>query len=333
MPYIDPKGTIEKLEKMGAKKVLLQLPDGLKPHVFEYVNALNKKFEVVVSSSGFYGACDTGTKDEYSSVDCVVQFGHTEIPNLNYGVPVIFEEYVNEPVIKPEEIDLSELEKNQYKKINIVYSIQYRKDADIFSEFLRSKGYQVLYGENDSRLKYRGQVLGCNYSPIHQADAQCDCHIVVSTGKFHAIGAQLSTKKEVFLLDLTERYHLIPMKSEVDRLIRKRYAQMEKALSAEKFVVVIDTKVGQFRKKMAENIIKKLESIGKQAVIAYSNESLPSDYENMRADCVIFTGCPRVPIDDQDKYSMPVLTPREFESIFFRNGQGYVFDEIVRVDS
>jgi 2-(3-amino-3-carboxypropyl)histidine synthase len=42
MIYVDPADTIEKLRKMKAKRILLQLPDGLKPRVFEYFNALSR---------------------------------------------------------------------------------------------------------------------------------------------------------------------------------------------------------------------------------------------------------------------------------------------------
>ena len=94
MVYLDPEPVIKKLKEMNARRILLQLPDGLKPHVFSYFTKLSQNFSVIVSSSGFYGACDTGTRDEYGNVDAVVQMGHTEIPNVNYGVPVIFEEYI-----------------------------------------------------------------------------------------------------------------------------------------------------------------------------------------------------------------------------------------------
>ena len=47
MIYVDPADTIEKLRKMKAKRILLQLPDGLKPRVFEYFNALSNIFHKI----------------------------------------------------------------------------------------------------------------------------------------------------------------------------------------------------------------------------------------------------------------------------------------------
>ncbi|EQB68845.1 diphthamide biosynthesis enzyme Dph2 [Cuniculiplasma divulgatum] len=331
---MDPGRVIERLKEIKAKRILLQLPDGLKPHVFDYFNELSKNFNVIVSSSGFYGACDTGTMDEWKNVDAVVQLGHTEIPNVNYKVPVIFEEYINEDHRSFNDLDLTELERNNYKNISLAYSIQYRQSAEELSKFLKEKGYNVSMGKHDSRLKYDGQLLGCNFSPLHDQESRNDCHIIVSTGVFHALGAQLSVEKEVFILDMSEPFRLRSMKSEAERHIRRRYANMARALEAKKFVVVVDTKVGQYRMKLAEKMIKEIQDMGKSAVLAYSNESSPVEFENMMADCIIFTGCPRVATDDFDRYKSPILTAQEFNMIFKKKGNGkYIMDEIVNVDT
>ncbi len=331
---MDPGRVIERLKEIKAKRILLQLPDGLKPHVFDYFNELSKNFNVIVSSSGFYGACDTGTMDEWKNVDAVVQLGHTEIPNVNYKVPVIFEEYINEDHRSFNDLDLTELERNSYKNISLAYSIQYRQSAEELSKFLKEKGYNVSMGKHDSRLKYDGQLLGCNFSPLHDQESRNDCHIIVSTGVFHALGAQLSVEKEVFILDMSEPFRLRSMKSEAERHIRRRYANMARALEAKKFVVAVDTKVGQYRMKLAEKMIKEIQDMGKSAVLAYSNESSPVEFENMMADCIIFTGCPRVATDDFERYKSPILTAQEFNMIFKKKGNGkYIMDEIVNVDT
>ncbi len=334
MVYLDPEPTINRLKEIGAKRILLQLPDGLKPHVFSYFERLSKEFSVIVSSSGFYGACDTGTRDEYGNVDAVIQMGHTIIPNVNYKVPVIFEEYTYPVTDNFVGMDLSALEKAGYRKIGVLYSIQYREGAVKFLEYLQERGYEARMGKNDGRLKYQGQVLGCNYSPIHDLDTWADCHIILSTGTFHSMGAQLSTEKEVFILEMSEKSELHSMREEADRRIRKRFANMARALEAGKFVVVVDTKVGQYRMKLAEKIMDEIRNIGKSAILAYANESNPVDFQNMMAECIIFTGCPRVATDDFEKYNVPILTAQEFLMIFKKKGNGkYIFDEIVNVDS
>jgi 2-(3-amino-3-carboxypropyl)histidine synthase len=318
---------------MKAKKILLQLPDGLKPHVFDYFSKLSEKFSVIISSEPFYGACDVGNMEVYKDVDCIVQLGHSEIPNINYPKPVIFEEYRNSREIEMKEGIFDLLKEKNYRTIGLVSSIQYVDMMYDVRNALEKTGFKAIIGRQDRRMKYPGQVLGCNFSAAHSISQEADCFLVVSTGKFHGIGVQLSTDKEVFILDLNEM-RLVPMREDTDRFLKVRYARLSRAMDAKRFCVVADTKIGQYRKKLAEVIVDQVREAGKQAVLVTTNDIKPSDYENMMCDAVIFTGCPRVPIDDQDKFAMPILTPPEFQSLFgIKRPSRYVMDEIVAVDS
>jgi 2-(3-amino-3-carboxypropyl)histidine synthase len=193
-------------------------------------------------------------------------------------------------------------------------------------------GFSVFIGKQDSRMKYPGQVLGCNFSAAHSISSSVDCYVVVSTGKFHGIGTQLSSEKDVFILDLNLR-GLQDISQETDRFLRKRYARIYSGRDAKKVCVVVDSKIGQYRRRLAETIMKQAEGMGLDPVLLIANDVKPSDYENMRCDLVVFTGCPRVPIDDEDKFKMPVLTPQEFQMVFgLKKSRKYIMDEIVAVD-
>jgi len=67
---------VTEIEKSGAKNVLLQLPDGLKPWGLALVNFLEKEtlVEVMIWLGDCFGACDLPD----SGCDLVVQFGHSE---------------------------------------------------------------------------------------------------------------------------------------------------------------------------------------------------------------------------------------------------------------
>lgn len=323
---------MEKLQELNAKKVLLQLPDGLKPHVFQYFNRLSEKYSVVVSSDPFYGACDISTPDVYGDVDCIVQLGHSEIPNIKYPKPMIFMEYRVEKDIQIDESVFQPLSDLGYSKIGLLCSIQYIDQMQKVGAFMNSMGFEVVVGRQDQRMKYPGQVLGCNFSAAHSISAEVDCYVVVSTGKFHAIGAQLASSKDVFVLDMHER-RLNEIRPETDRFLRRRYAKLYKARDARKICVVADTKIGQYRIKLANKIVEQAKSIGLEPVLLNTNDVRPSDYENMRCDAVVFTGCPRVSLDEGDKFPMPILTPPEFQQIFgIKDNSRYVMDEIVGVD-
>ncbi len=324
---------IGKLRDLGARRILLQLPDGLKPAVFDYFSALSREFSVIVSSEPFYGACDIGNREVYGKVDAIVQLGHSEIPNINYPIPVIFVEYRNSASVKLEAETFALLKEAKFKRVGLLASIQYMDQMQQVMETLKNSGFEVRVGEQDRRMAYPGQVLGCNFSAAHSLSAWAECYVVVSTGRFHAIGAQLASDKPVFILDLNER-RLVPMAEETERFLRRRYARISAARDARKFCVVVDTKIGQYRERLARTIMNQIQSMGMQGVLLTANDARPSDYENMKCDAVIFTGCPRVPVDEAERFPMPVLTPPEFQSLFgIKKTSRYVMDEIVAVDS
>ncbi|MCL4314576.1 MAG: diphthamide biosynthesis enzyme Dph2 [Candidatus Thermoplasmatota archaeon] len=322
----------DKLKKIGARKIMLMLPDGLKPRVFDIVSFLSRQFSILVSSDPFYGACDIGNPALYSGVDAIVQFGHSPIPNINYPIPVIFQEYRLTEFPEIQESALAVIRNAGYSKVGLLASIQYLDMLPVIKKKLEGMGLSAVIGKQDGRMAYPGQVLGCNFSAAHSVASEVDCYLVVSTGKFHAIGAQLSGEREAFLLDVSLGT-VTSMKAETDLFLRRRYARISSALNSRKFAVVVDTKIGQYRIRLADLIASQLQSLGKEYVILHTDQFNASDIMNCMADAVIFTGCPRVSIDDYDRFPFPILTPNEFQSLFgFKKSSRYVLDEIVSVD-
>jgi 2-(3-amino-3-carboxypropyl)histidine synthase len=68
---------VKKIKLFRAKTVLLQFPDGLKPHATDIVEELQKrvKADFIVWAGTCYGACDIPS----AKADLLVQFGHTEM--------------------------------------------------------------------------------------------------------------------------------------------------------------------------------------------------------------------------------------------------------------
>ena len=329
---IDLQSAIEEIKSSGGKKILLQLPDGLKPDVFGYFTELSRNFSVIVTSDPFYGACDIGNMEIYRDVDFIVQLGHSEIPNIKYPKPVIFIEKRIEKLPEISDDAFEIIREKGYLRIGLLCSIQYLDMMYRVRDQLIRLGFKVFIGKQDARMKYPGQVLGCNFSAAHSISSMVDCYVVVSTGKFHGIGTQLSSEKDVFILDLNLR-GLVDISKETDRFLRKRYARIFSGRDAKKVCVVVDSKIGQYRRKLAETIMKQARDLELDPVLLIANDVKPTDYENMRCDLVVFTGCPRVPIDDEDKFTMPVLTPQEFQIVFgIKKSRRYIMDEIVSVD-
>jgi 2-(3-amino-3-carboxypropyl)histidine synthase len=330
--FMDKEEAFKQLKRMNAKKILLQIPDGLKPQAFDIFNYFASDFNVIVSSSSFYGACDIGNREIYEGVDCIVQLGHTEIPNINYPLPVIFIEYYYN-TIEIDDSTFDVLKSDGINKIGLLSSVQYYNEMLYIKDRLERNGFSVYVGKNDGRLKYPGQVLGCNFSTAHSVSLYVDAFLLISTGLFHGIGVQLSSDdRDVYILDLNDK-KIHNIRHDTDIFLKKRYARMERALNAKRFCVVVDTKIGQYRMKIANEIYEKLKALNKNVIMTSADNINPADFENFMCDAIIFTGCPRVPIDDEEKFKMPVLTPTEFDLIFgFKKSKRYVMDEIVSVD-
>ena len=68
---------VNKIKKQKAKKVLIQLPDGLKPKASEIAKYLEEKTKanIFIWLNSCYGACDI---PNIKDMDLVIQFGHSD---------------------------------------------------------------------------------------------------------------------------------------------------------------------------------------------------------------------------------------------------------------
>ena len=70
----------ERIKKIKAKRVCIQLPDGLKPQAESIQRELMAKTgaTVLIWAGSCFGACDTPQGLDRLKVDLMVQFGHSE---------------------------------------------------------------------------------------------------------------------------------------------------------------------------------------------------------------------------------------------------------------
>ncbi len=71
---------IDKIKTKKAKRVLVQLPDGLKMQAVDIVDFIEEKTdaEVHLWSGSNYGGCDLPVLPKEMEYDLVVHFGHNE---------------------------------------------------------------------------------------------------------------------------------------------------------------------------------------------------------------------------------------------------------------
>ncbi len=71
---------IEQIKNSSAKRVCIQLPDGLKPRALEIESKLRDKTDadIIIWAGSCFGACDVPMQVEKLGVDLLIQWGHSE---------------------------------------------------------------------------------------------------------------------------------------------------------------------------------------------------------------------------------------------------------------
>lgn len=69
---------VEKIKRRGYKRILIQLPAGLKPKALEIAKQISKETsaEVYIWGGSAYGACDIPIGVSKFGIDLLVHFGH-----------------------------------------------------------------------------------------------------------------------------------------------------------------------------------------------------------------------------------------------------------------
>lgn len=307
--------TWEKLRASGAQTIALQFPEGLKRRAPETARALKEAgYAVVISGDPCYGACDLAT-DALALADVLIHFGHAPVDDH----PGVIYEYVQfdfDPETAAKAIDL--LDKSQ--PVGLVTTVQHAHLTDAVAAVLEASGFQVVVGEGNARTPCRGQVLGCSYASARAAGTSQ--FLYIGTGVFHAIGVGLATGAHVVALD---PYTGIAQEADSSRLLRRRFAQIEKARKAETVGIILSTKTGQRREELA----RRLAALSPAADIICMQEVSPDSLLNLGYECYVNTACPRLAYDDQVRFSVPVLSPPEYEIVRgIRDWDDYIIDEI-----
>jgi len=71
---------VKKIKELKAKKVCIQLPDGLKPKAKEITDELEQKTkaEITIWLGSCYGACDLPFYIDRFGFDLLIQWGHSK---------------------------------------------------------------------------------------------------------------------------------------------------------------------------------------------------------------------------------------------------------------
>lgn len=300
----------QEILKLGAKRVLIQLPEGLKPEAPNIARAIEKLgVQLVISADPCYGACDLAMDEAESlGVDLIIHYGHSKLVKFERVPTLYVEARATVPVNSVVEKALPLLAR--WRRIGLVTTVQHVQTLDEVREVLTRAGKTVVMGDA-RRLPYPGQVVGCDYSNAVSISKNVDAFLFIGGGLFHALGVALSSSKPTVVADPFED-RAFAVENDAEKILKQRWAAIDQAKRAKDFAVLIGTKPGQKRWETAMQIKQTLEENGKPSYLLATDEITPEVLmEFPTIDAFVNTACPRILLDDAVRFKRPVLTVNE----------------------
>ena len=287
---------VDAVKKTGAKRVMVQLPMGLRTKTAEIAGALKKEgIDATLALNPCYGACDLAD-EEAKQAGCalLIHVGHSKFyRDFETAVPVIYFPWVQD--VELQDVDFSAMKE---EKIGLLTTIQHLSILSDVKKSLEAQSKQVVVG---------GQVLGCWFVNAEKIADSVDAFLYVGSGRFHPLGVR---GKKVYALDI-ERQEI----EEVDTaaLEKRRYANIYNATNARTFAVLVTTKKGQNNLiGKAEQLKASIEARGREAFIVVMNEISDMTLAGVRADAFVNTACPRIV---EDHFSRPIINADDLEKV------------------
>ncbi len=310
------------------KCIVLQFPEGLKINLLDVTGQLEQATgaEVIAVLDPCFGACDMADdKAKTYAADLLIHFGHsrlyhTKVNTLYWPLHYRIADEAIEKIV-------GHLKALKVKAVSLNAASQYVKDLDRLAKALKEAGIETRQGKTKSAL-VTGQVLGCDYSNPQAVEKEVDAHLFYGDGLFHALGLLFATKKPSYQFNpLTLEW--VDLNKYHDKFLRRRYALIGKAQEAKVFGILISSKIGQFRKKLAVEMKKLVEKHGKKAYLFSLDNVNPAALLGLGVDCWVNTACPRIATDDANLYKEPMITGEELKvALGEKKFEEYTFDEI-----
>ncbi len=301
------------ITKRGARRVLLQLPDGMRPFAFEIAEHIRKETpsEVIISGDSCYGACDIASRQALElNVDLLIHYGHACFVQ-SPGVPVLYiEARIPIDVSKMVEAVLPDIA--GWASVGLTSTVQHTPQLKEVSEALSQKGVKALIGEGAGLTPEAGQVLGCSYAAATRLPEEVDGFIFIGGGKFHAIGLALRTGKPVIIANPYNGQVSRLDESELMQLAKRRMALITATKEAKTIGVLVSSKPGQRALADAMVLAEKLGDREVRAFLIYLDEVRADQLNNFtEPEAFIETACPRIAIDGVAGITRPILTTTE----------------------
>ncbi|KAG7861455.1 hypothetical protein KL919_002189 [Ogataea angusta] len=307
--------TVWNVRKNNAKRVCLQMPEGLLIYSMVIADIIEQfcNAEVVVMGDVSYGACCI---DDYTAraLDCdmIVHYAHSCLVPID--VTKIKVLYVFVTIVIDEGHLMRTLTRNfeHGTRLAVFGTIQF--NPTIHS--IKSK----LEGPESDKLLYitppqisplsKGEVLGC--TSAHLNPNQFDAMVYIGDGRFHLESAMIHNpsvpayRYDPYSRKFTREYYA------QEEMVQVRSDAVRRASEAKKIGLILGALGRQGNPVTVERLEKQLTHAGKTVIKIILSEIFPGKLAMFDdIDAFVQVACPRLSIDWGYAFHKPLLTPYE----------------------
>jgi 2-(3-amino-3-carboxypropyl)histidine synthase len=308
---------IAEIKTRKAKKVLLQLPDGMRPFAFQIVNSLEQTTDskIILSGDSCYGACDIAlSQAQQLSVDLIVHYGHSPMIDCT-KTPVVYV-HANIDIDIDKLLDAVHPKLKKYNSIGLATTVQHAHQVKQIKKKLEERGIKIFVGSGSGKTPLDAQILGCTYQTVINIMKEVDAYLYVGGGQFHPMGIIMSTSKPVIVANPYSGCITKITEDDLMNLAKRRMAAITKARNSTRFAILVSSKPGQNNIEKAIMLQEELKEQGKHVIIIYLDEVKSEHINNFsEPEILINTACPRIAIDGIKGINKPMLTINEVEVV------------------
>lgn len=305
--------TIHRIRTSGAKKIALQMPEGLllfATTISDILTQFCPAASTLIMGDVTYGACCI---DDYTAralgCDILIHYAHSCLIPVN--VTKIQTLYVFVDIQIDVEHLLATIERNfkAGSTIAMVGTIQFNATLHGTGTHLRAAGYNVLIPQIMPLSK--GEILGCT-SPRLTKEQNVDLILYLGDGRFHLESAMIHNPSiPAYRYDPYSR-RLTHETYDHDQLLTDRSKALVEARKAKKWGLILGSLGRQGNPHTMSMIENHLRERGITWVNLLLSEIFPGKLAMMPdVECWVQVACPRLSIDWGYAFPRPLLTPYE----------------------
>ncbi|KAI9560436.1 hypothetical protein GHT06_014454 [Daphnia sinensis] len=281
--------TVWKIRQAGAKRVALQMPEGLLMFALTISDIIEEfcQAETVIMGDVTYGACCVDDRTAIAlGADFMIHYGHSCLIPVGQTKTIKFNF-------------------DKETRISFVSTIQFVASLQNLVMQLKAEGY-VASTPKSAPLS-PGEILGCTSPSI-----DTDVIIYLGDGRFHLESAMIANPKcraykyDPYNKEFTQEFY------DHNQMKANRQAAISRAAKASRFGLILGTLGRQGSPRVLQEIKEKMLKSNKEFVTVLMSEIFPAKLALMPSvDAWVQIACPRLSIDWGLAFAKPLLTPYE----------------------